>query len=76
MEHPAQFWVGITLISGSVFGRRQHDMCRKKYFSKGQTVVFINTGGHAGLLPYNAPLKAWKHRKELALGCPAVASGS
>ncbi len=26
MEHPAQFWVGITLKSGSVFGRRQQSI--------------------------------------------------
>lgn len=35
------------------------DLCRKQYFKKGETVVFINTGGQAGLFPYKAPLKAY-----------------
>ncbi len=35
------------------------DLCRKQYFKKGETVVFVHTGGVAGLFPYQAPLKAY-----------------
>ncbi|MGD9946816.1 MAG: pyridoxal-phosphate dependent enzyme, partial [Burkholderiaceae bacterium] len=35
------------------------DLCRKKFFRKDQTVVFVHTGGVAGLFPYHAPLKAF-----------------
>jgi D-cysteine desulfhydrase family pyridoxal phosphate-dependent enzyme len=35
------------------------DLCRKKFFRKGQTVVFVHTGGVAALFAYHAPIKAF-----------------
>lgn len=35
------------------------DRCRKGAFKKSDTIVFINTGGQAGLFPYEAPLRAY-----------------
>ena len=34
------------------------DLCRAGHFKKSDTVVFVNTGGQAGLFPYEAPLRA------------------
>jgi L-cysteate sulfo-lyase len=34
------------------------DLCRKGYFSPEDNVVFLHTGGTAGLFPYRAPLRA------------------
>lgn len=35
------------------------DRCRKGHYKKGDTIVFVNTGGQAGLFPYEAPLRAF-----------------
>lgn len=35
------------------------DFCRRDLFRKGEVVVFIHTGGQAGLFPYKAPLKSY-----------------
>lgn len=35
------------------------DLCRKKFFRKDETVVFVHTGGVAALFPYHAPIKAF-----------------
>lgn len=34
------------------------DLCRAGHFRKSDTIVFVNTGGQAGLFPYEAPLRA------------------
>lgn len=34
------------------------DRCRQGHFTKRDTIVFVNTGGQAGLFPYEAPLRA------------------
>jgi hypothetical protein len=34
------------------------DLCRAGHFKKSDTVAFVNTGGQAGLFPYEAPLHA------------------
>lgn len=35
------------------------DLCRKGLFKKSDVVVFIHTGGQAGLFPYKDPLKSY-----------------
>jgi len=35
------------------------DLCRQGVFKRSDVVVFIHTGGQAGLFPYRAPLKAY-----------------
>ncbi|MBU1205649.1 MAG: D-cysteine desulfhydrase family protein [Proteobacteria bacterium] len=35
------------------------DLCRKGFFKREEVVVFLHTGGIAGLFPYKAPLKAY-----------------
>ena len=37
---------------------------------KGDTVVFLNTGGQAGLFPYEAPLRAFIEGRELPWTVP------
>jgi 1-aminocyclopropane-1-carboxylate deaminase/D-cysteine desulfhydrase-like pyridoxal-dependent ACC family enzyme len=46
------------------------DRCRQGDFKKGDTIVFVNTGGQAGLFPYEAPLHAYMEGRELPWTVP------
>ena len=46
------------------------DRCRKGHFKAGDTVVFLNTGGQAGLFPYEAPLGAFLEGRKLPWTVP------
>ena len=46
------------------------DLCRKSFFQREDVVVFLHTGGIAGLFPYKAPLKAYGSGKALPWTIP------
>jgi threonine synthase len=50
------------------------DLCRAGRFKKGDTIVFVNTGGQAGLFPYEAPIRAAIEGRDPAVDCAAMAS--
>jgi len=47
------------------------DLCRSGVLGKDQTVVFLHTGGQAGLFPYHEPLMAYCRQEPLPWTVPA-----
>ena len=46
------------------------DLCRKRFFKRGENVLFLHTGGAVALFPYKAPLRACIEGKPLPWTIP------